>query len=327
MLNGFNGSNWAIVLAAGDGARLASLTRDSTGRAVPKQFCSLLGGRSLLQDALVRAEAVVSRKRIVVVVAEEHRSFWRGMLEDHPPENVVVQPRNRGTAAGVLLPLLHVVERDPEARILLLPSDHYFEQECVVGSSLRIALDALGDMAEQIILLGITPDAPETGYGWIVPSPSTKLVRPVARFVEKPDRASAAELMAQGALWNSFLVVAESRSIFSLYERKLPGLLERFRSAFETVGRVRAAKVRELYADLDVNDFSRDVLEGSELGLRLLIVPPCGWTDLGTPLRLKACLANRAKLVSSKYSARQPAVPNLSWILERATDSGTLAHA
>ncbi len=222
-----NGSNWAIVLAAGEGARLSSLTKDSDGRVVPKQFCSLLGGPSLLEDALVRAEAVVPRKRIVVVVAEEHRSFWGRMLADHSPGNLVVQPRNRGTAAGILLPLLHVLERDPEARVVLLPSDHYFEQEGVVESSLRVALDSLGALDKGITLLGITPDAPETGYGWIVPLPGGVLVRPVARFVEKPDRSSASELLARGALWNSFLVVAEGRSIVSLLERRLPRLLER----------------------------------------------------------------------------------------------------
>jgi mannose-1-phosphate guanylyltransferase len=319
-------NNWAIVLAAGAGARLSSLTKQSNGSIVPKQFCSLLGGRTLLEDALARAEGVVPRKRILVVVAEEHRSLWARLLADHPVENTVVQPRNRGTASGILLPLLHVLERDPEARIVLLPSDHHFEQECVVQTSLRLALDALGDVGEGAILLGITPDAPETGYGWIAPLPSGKLVRPVARFVEKPDGARASELMAQGALWNSFLVVADGRSILSLYERRLPGLLQRFRSAFGFAGRKRAARLRELYAGLEVNDFSRHVLEGSEDRLHLLIVPPCGWTDLGTPSRVKACLASVAdRAAPVPRRSRQPgqSVPNLSWILAGASDAAT----
>lgn len=317
-------NNWAIVLAAGAGTRLSSLTRHSDGRMVPKQFCSLLGGRTLLEDALARAEGVVPRKRVLVVVAEEHRCHWARALEDHPAENTIVQARNIGTAAGILLPLLHVLERDPRARIVLLPSDHHFEQESVVQSSLRIALDALGDIDEGVILLGITPDAPETGYGWIVPLPSGRLVRTVARFVEKPDRARASELMAQGALWNSFLVVAEGRSILSLYEMRLPGLLERFRSALGIEGPERAKSLRDLYAGLEVNDFSRDVLEGSADELRLLIMPPCGWTDLGTPSRVKSCLASLADRTAPappSSRVRSPSVPNLSWLLAAAEEA------
>jgi hypothetical protein len=132
--------------------------------------------------------------------------------------------------------------------------------------------------------------------------------------------------MAQGALWNSFLVVAEGRSIQTLYERRLPGLLEQFRSAFKVEGLERATRLRELYAGLEVRDFSHDVLEGSEEGLRLLVVPPCGWTDLGTPSRVKSCLASlvdQAALVPRSSRVRTRSVPNLSWLLAAASDAGT----
>src|SRR5574341_1084165 len=92
---------WAIVLAAGDGTRLRELTGD-----VPKQFCRLAGERSLLALALARAGRVAARERTLVVVAERHRRWWAGELAGHPAENVLVQPENRGTAAGILLPLL-----------------------------------------------------------------------------------------------------------------------------------------------------------------------------------------------------------------------------
>ena len=99
-----------IVLAAGDGTRLQELTTRN-GIATPKQYCSLRGGGSLLGDALARAARCVPRKRVLVVVAEEHRRFWERELVDFPAENVVVQPRNRGTAAGILLPLMRVLEQ------------------------------------------------------------------------------------------------------------------------------------------------------------------------------------------------------------------------
>ncbi len=300
--------SWAIVLAAGEGTRLRELTTRG-GVSTPKQFCSLRGGRSLLGDALSRAARIVPRKRIVVVVAEEHRAFWEPELRDLPAENTVVQPRNRGTAAGILLPLLHVLERDPEARVALLPSDHFVEKEYVIESSLRIALESLDDLGEGVTLLGITPDAPETGYGWIVPVASEKLVRPVARFVEKPDAPGASELLARGGLWNSFLMAALGPSLVQLYERRLPGLLARFRAAFAVPAQgseARAARIAALYEELDSTDFSRDLLQGSEERLRLEVVPPCGWTDLGTPERVEACLASSREVDESLPAAILP---------------------
>src|SRR5262245_39381555 len=125
------GRGWALVLAAGDGTRLRELTTRN-GIATPKQYCSLRGGRSLLGDVLARAGRCVPRRRIVVVVAEQHRRFWERELADFPPENIVVQPSNRGTAAGILLPLLTVLERDPGARLAVLPSDHFVVRESVM---------------------------------------------------------------------------------------------------------------------------------------------------------------------------------------------------
>lgn len=284
-----SGHNWALVLAAGDGTRLRELTQRD-GVSTPKQFCSLLGGRSLLRDTLARAGRIVPRKRIVVVVAREHERFWERELSDLPPDNVVVQPRNRGTAAGVLLPLLSVLARDPDAKLAVLPSDHYVEKEAVLESYLRLALEALDDSPLRITLLGLTPDAPETGYGWIVPARSERLLRPIELFVEKPDAHRAAELFAQGALWNSFLFVARAQKLLDCYRERLPALVTTLVDALAGEREGRAGRVADVYARLETFDFSREILQGNERLLRLETVPPCGWTDLGTPERVAMCL-------------------------------------
>ena len=313
-----SGKNWAIVLAAGEGTRLRELT--SQGDVVtPKQYCSLSGGRSLLGDALARATRIVSRKRIVVVVAEEHRSLWSSDLAHLPVENIVVQPRNRGTAAGILLPLFTVLERDPEARVAVLPSDHYVEEEYVIERSMLIALESLEDLREGITLLGIVPDAPESEYGWIIPRRSPELARRVARFVEKPDLRQADELLAQGGVWNSFLFAANGTDLLELYARKRPELLARFRSVFALGPETRAARVAALYDELESSDFSRELLQGNEDCLRLEIVPPCGWTDLGTPERVEACLTSQwEKLVEVRRPwSDGPKSFDLSWAVQR----------
>ena len=118
------GNTWALILAAGQGTRLSSLTTTKEGFAVPKQFCSLCGGASLLEETLSRAETVATRSHIVTVVAAEHRRWWEPTLWTLPGENIVVQPQNKGTATGLLLPLLHILRRDPNATVAVLPSDH-----------------------------------------------------------------------------------------------------------------------------------------------------------------------------------------------------------
>jgi len=286
-------NHWAIVLAAGEGSRLRELTtRD--GVATPKQYCSIRGGRSLLGHALERAARVVPRKRIVTIVAEEHRGFFEPELQggwaDLPPENLIVQPRNRGTAAGVLLPLLSILERDPEARVAVLPSDHFVAREEVISASLRIALESLDEHEGGLNLLGITPDEPEAGYGWIVPETSDRLLKPVACFVEKPSPAETLRLFAAGALWNSFLFACKARALIALYEQVFPELLQSLHSVWSHDPSERAARLEEVYAELETHDFSREILQCNPAELRLEIVPPCGWTDLGTPNRVRACL-------------------------------------
>src|SRR3974390_3822598 len=112
---------WALVLAAGDGARLRSLTTDASGTAIPKQFCSLHGGNSLLLDTLRRARGFAARNRIGAVVAEAHRRWWASDLCSLNRPNIIVQPANRGTANGILLPLLSILAQDPLAKIVFLP--------------------------------------------------------------------------------------------------------------------------------------------------------------------------------------------------------------
>jgi mannose-1-phosphate guanylyltransferase len=284
-----NNRPWAIVLAAGEGQRLRKLTTDRCGRSTPKQFCSLDGGPSLLEHALERARSVADAERIVTIVAAEQREHWEATLECLPAENVIVQPANRGTAAGVLLPLLAVLKRDPDAHIAILPSDQYADDERTLRGALVRALDFVYDDAEIVTLLGITPDADVSDYGWILPAPGDGPLRRIWRFVEKPERPLATELLQRGALWNSFLLAAQGRALLALYKRRLPALLERLHAADPKDG----FSLRRLYDGLETSDFSRDLLQGSESRLRLVSTPPCGWTDLGTPQRVAECLRAR----------------------------------
>ncbi|MGM0574130.1 MAG: sugar phosphate nucleotidyltransferase [Myxococcota bacterium] len=293
---------WVLVLAAGEGKRLRPVTRREDGTCVPKQFCRFFGGRSLLDRTLDRAERVADPERIVTVVAREHWQWWQPLLERLPPDHVVVQADDRGTAAGLLLPLARIARKDPRATVVVTPSDHFVADEEVLEEALAEAVgvardsDAGGDAdapeERPAVLLGMTPDRPETGYGWIVPGPVRGDGAPgVEAFVEKPDETKARRLMDEGALWSSFLLVAEAGALLQVYARTTPGLIQAVDDLLRQEERAQATSpvIHENRALPDL-DFSGDVLEAVPERLRVVAVPPCGWTDLGTPARLRACL-------------------------------------
>jgi mannose-1-phosphate guanylyltransferase len=296
-------STWAVVLAGGEGTRLHSLTTAPSGIAVPKQFCSLQGGPSLLQKALQRALAIAPRHRICTVVAAQHRVWREAQLQYLPDDNVIEQPDNRGTAHGVLLPLLRILARDPDASIVLLPADHYVRDEAVFAHALRQAAKRVAEHRDAVYLLGMEPDGPDTELGYIVPADRNPYQPSrVVEFVEKPPLDLARALLARGALWNAFIIASSARALLALYDRRFFSTIARMRHAVEHNSRspLVAIATADLYRQLPNIDFSRHVLEGQEARLQVLPVPQCGWTDLGTPQRVVRTLQRLSRSVSTR---------------------------
>jgi mannose-1-phosphate guanylyltransferase len=308
---------WAVVLAAGDGTRLARLTTDEHGNSVPKQFCSLDGGDSLLQDALHRARHVAPRERVCTIVAERHRRHWQQALWSTPRTNIIVQPRNCGTANGILLATLKILERDPLARIVFLPADHYVRDEAALAASLRDAATELTRNPSELLLIGIEPEEADPELGYIVPSGSSGAVmRPVDRFVEKPDATTARGLLRQGALWNSFIFAAYGPALLGMIRDSFPENVERLETALARDARLgaRAIALEEAYEDLPSVDFSRGVMQNAAARLRVITAPACGWSDLGTPQRVAETLKHFGAVLrrASQPAVRTPALINLA---------------
>jgi mannose-1-phosphate guanylyltransferase len=145
------------------------------------------------------------------------------------------------------------------------------------------------------VLLGMRPRRADEEYGWIVPEPGRRALRRVLAFVEKPEPPLARRLLEEGALWNSFLFAVEAAALDWLYARHLPGLHAAFHAAFARPERTRRAAVDGLYAACERHDFSRSLLQAAPGALKVLETPECGWTDLGTPARLRECLRGLAE--------------------------------
>ncbi|PYO44287.1 MAG: hypothetical protein DMD33_03300 [Gemmatimonadetes bacterium] len=284
-------NRWALVLAGGDGVRLRELTRQITGKSVPKQYCRIIEDRSLLESTLMRTSAFAPASRTLVIVNRDHLPMARDQLAGVPPGNIIVQPENRDTGPGLLLSLLELARRDQTAMVAVFPSDHYVRDEVSFIHHVRRAASVASRLPHLIALLGILPDRPEARYGYIRPGTPLNLVGSapasyVAGFAEKPSAARAASLIADGALWNSFVMVFQVSRMLELLGRILPDAVARL-----PANAADPAALTTEYRRLPPWNFSRDFLSQVPEHLVVVRAEGIGWCDLGTPEAVASTLA------------------------------------
>jgi mannose-1-phosphate guanylyltransferase len=302
----------AIVLAGGEGTRLQSFTESVTGRAIPKQYCPISGTETMLQWTLRRVSLRIARRSILPVVAAAHAEFYESQLTDIDEQSLVVEPQNRGTASAILHGLLRLAKLIPDGTVAIFPSDHYVNDDCRFMRYVDLAFDYIQAFPQRVALLGIQPNAPEVDYGWVEPgrpavlggSVFHNLLR-VRRFHEKPPLAMAEELFRRGCLWNSFVLIGNTRRLLALIAGALPDHYRSFsavRAALASSLEVQA--IEFLYRSLPAADFSYGVLQ--KVFSSMVVVPVAGleWSDLGTPERLLAVLGRTGAAV------RDVTVPN-----------------
>jgi len=289
-----NRHHWAVILAGGDGVRLRSMARGIAGDDRPKQFCPLVGEDTLLTETRRRAALTVPAHRTLVVVNRAHERFYTPLLADLRAPGLVGQPENRGTAPAILYALLVLAGRQAGTdTVVFLPSDHYLSDDVAFMRQVEHAFDGCARRPDLVTLLGIAPDRPEPGYGWIEPGEpvvgADSGLREVRGFWEKPAAAEAERFRAQGWLWNSFVMVGRVSTLLALFRLAVPDLYRSFAeitAALGTVGELRA--LERLYCGLPSFDFSRQVLTARPDRLAVLPVGGVHWDDLGDPERVLA---------------------------------------
>jgi mannose-1-phosphate guanylyltransferase len=288
---------WAVVLAGGEGVRLRPLVRRVFGDERPKQFCPLLGPRTLLRQTLDRVGRLIPPDRTVVVGLESHERYLAQEFGEPGGPHVLKQPASRGTAAAVLFATQWIGARDPRATVVFFPADQFIQEEGMFMEQVSDAAKFVRLHPRWMVLLGVQPDEPETEYGWIEPGERVAwtghgpLYR-VRQFREKPSKEAAQTLFVQGGLWNTLVFVAEVGALWATGRECVPSLSERIArlSAFWGSEHERWA-VRQAYALAPTVNFSQAILEACTQPLAVLKVPSLTWCDLGSPDRVLKTLA------------------------------------
>jgi mannose-1-phosphate guanylyltransferase len=283
---------WTIILAGGEGKRLASLTRALYGRDVPKQFAVLRGSRSLLQETVERAALLSAPEHTVVVVSRHHEALARDQLAPYPGVRLLVQPHGLDTGPGLLFPLAYVRAHAPSARVVVLPADHHVPNVEPLRRAVARAAAHL-ESRGRVSLVGVEADRPETEYGWITPGArvagrARDAVWNVRRFVEKPSEEAAQQLRADGAVWNTFIATGPVAAFWDLARPRLPRHVVGFeRWAERADGPGCGDRLRALYGELPPANWSVDVLAATRPSrMALVAMADSGWSDWGSPRRV-----------------------------------------
>jgi len=289
---------WGIILAAGDGRRLKQYIRSRFNSDCPKQFCAFTGTRSMLAHTIARAQLWIPPERIMVTLNSKQTPFAGNDVAGLEEQNIILQPSNKETTASILLPLLHVLRRDPDARVVIFPSDHFIIEEERFMDNVAAAAEFVENHSKYLLLLGVELREHLTDYGWI--ESSMKIsdidgyeVFRVKRFLEKPNSEKLSSVQLEHCLLNTMVFVGAGATMMRKFRLLTPAVFQAFKKIdADLLSPHEAATVSKVYADLPSVDFSGTILEHDAHGLAVLRVNNVYWSDWGNAERIRADLAH-----------------------------------
>ncbi len=312
-----------IILAGGEGKRLQPFVYRLRGTNLPKQYVNFFDSRSLLERTFQRAEKWISPQHLFTVVNRHHFKFpeVRQQLSTFPSGRVIVQPANRETGPGLLLPLVHLYKRYPESTVVVLPSDHFILEEDLFMTYVDLAFRIVERNPLRIVLLGMEPSEEEPEYGYVLPARRVANLCPlrlyeVSQFIEKPDPRLARQMILKGGLWNTMVMVSKAKTLLDLAERTTPALFQLFKKIWGAIGTAREADViEEAYRKMKPVNFSQGLLTAlpRQRQSSLLVLPVNGvkWSDWGSERRIMSSLENPHDVNLSRQTEPNRLVPGL----------------
>jgi mannose-1-phosphate guanylyltransferase len=275
--------NYAIIMAGGSGTRFWPASR--AGK--PKQFLDLFGGGTMIQHTVRRIAPLVPAERVFIVTNAGFVGLVREQLPEIPAENIIAEPVARNTAPCVAIGAGIINRIDKDAVLMVLPSDHTISDESGFRNVLQTGIDKAAS-TESLVTIGIRPNRPETGYGYIQLDESSaekgvfESVYRVKTFAEKPDIDTAKKFLASGDfLWNSGMFIWKASTILNAFKHYLPETLRELDRALPLLkGSTMTAGVEQFFNSVQSISIDYGIMEKAS---DVFVVPGnFGWNDVGS---------------------------------------------
>jgi mannose-1-phosphate guanylyltransferase len=274
---------FCVIMAGGIGARFWPLSRSNH----PKQFIDILGtGETLIRQTYDRFRKIIPQENIFIVTNELYFNLVRGQIPEIVPEQILLEPSRRNTAPCIAYANYRILLRDPEAQIVVAPSDHIILKEDIFLSNILSALHA-ASQHDWLLTLGIRPSRPDTGYGYIQfvegeVYPQDPQIRKVKTFTEKPNLDLAITFLKCGDfLWNSGIFIWSLKSIMKAFSEFLPDvdlLFSKGSDVFHTPA--EKGFIADTYAICKSISIDYGIME--KASNVYVLASDFGWSDLGT---------------------------------------------
>ena len=288
--------DWTLALAGGEGVRLSDYVTKRFGQWIPKQYCRLLGNRSMLQHTLERLNKLTPAARTFTVIGTHHAEHAFPQLEglcDH----VFRQPSSRDTGLALYLALAWIKRWSPNAVVTITPTDPYVSPSAKYIDNVCVARSVARRLADTVVILGATPTEPDPELGYLTLGENltdVPEVRRLSRFVEKPMVAAAQDMIGKGALWNTMVTCGTVEALWELGRAAEPQLLDILDSFVPLVGTCdEEDAIQYIYRAYLPVSFSRDILERAPERLCAMELDGVEWSDWGKPERIETVLALR----------------------------------
>lgn len=273
-----NKNYYAVIMAGGIGSRFWPVSTQD----FPKQFHDLLGsGQTLLQKTFSRLNKIIPSENIYILTNERYLEITLTQLPDIAQPQVVLEPAMRNTAPCILLSSLKIHKENPNALILVAPSDHWIEDEKAFADDVHLCFQEAANN-NVLLTLGIKPTFPNTGYGYIESNKDEKLIKKVKQFREKPDYETAKQFLSSGNfLWNAGIFIWSSKSILDSFEKHIPQMNALFSSGMSVLNTSEEKEFIDThYASAENISIDYGILEKAD---NVFVKKATfDWSDLGT---------------------------------------------
>ena len=268
-------NHYAVILASGTGVRLWPMSTTKK----PKQFLDLLGiGKTLIQITFNRLKKVVPEENILVITTPDYINLVQEQIPSISINNIIIEPRIMNTAACNLLAAMHLNKINPNAKLIVAPSDHLIYDADEFVKAIEIAFEYAD--ANHLILLGVEPNRPDPNLSYVQILNNELPIKKVKTFIDKPDVEFAQSFIDSGDfLWNSGILIWSVNAILEAFEKYKPGMVEILQKYFDqTDGNQDTLK--PIYTTLDVISINKAILENAN---NVYVIPTeIGWNDMGT---------------------------------------------